>query len=539
MAQYQKYYEQDLTKPIKIRRDNDIVFNADADSVVITVTVKDNGSAATLSGTADGSVIRANGTTVPLEAAISGNTVTMTLSGACFAVPGDIGVGMRVISGDVKTTVLKVIYNVEMYTTTDVVDPSGEIVIDVEYLVNQINTAVSSIPPEYTDLMASIAPNFSALTAYTSGQYVWYNGNLYKFTTDHSAGAWDIAHVEQAVLADDVAELYGMFSGDVADAVDDWLDAHPEATTTVQDGAVTYSKLDSSLKTAIDEVSTLDTALTALDGKVDALSAGRNNNIGYRWHVDCVNGDDSDTGASGHAWKTLDKFFSMANNLSGGRADIRCYLDTAGTYDVSCDANTSMVFTGVAIHITGGSDSGAVYDGQYIIRFLTTLTVKWYASHLNLRNVRIECPNTTSDTPFAFDGGNYSISQCYINTQLDVYGSSTSISNTTVKNISISSGANVCAYQMKTLLTTGNQIVVTMGSKLVYGGSIVNGNLIADSTYPAFSLNVSELFIVQGYPSSLGPSVTASNSWIFATSSRASSWQSAAGTVTDTVWVTS
>lgn len=33
-----------------------------------------------------------------------------------------------------------------------------------------------------------------------------------------------------------------------AEAISDWLDDHPEATTTVQDGSITYAKLNQSLK---------------------------------------------------------------------------------------------------------------------------------------------------------------------------------------------------------------------------------------------------------------------------------------------------
>ena len=33
----------------------------------------------------------------------------------------------------------------------------------------------------------------------------------------------------------------------IASAVSDWLDAHPEATTTVEDGSITIDKLTSSL----------------------------------------------------------------------------------------------------------------------------------------------------------------------------------------------------------------------------------------------------------------------------------------------------
>lgn len=40
-------------------------------------------------------------------------------------------------------------------------------------------------------------------------------------------------------------------------AVTDWLDEHPEATTTVEDGAITYAKLDSNLKGTVDDVGEL------------------------------------------------------------------------------------------------------------------------------------------------------------------------------------------------------------------------------------------------------------------------------------------
>ena len=40
----------------------------------------------------------------------------------------------------------------------------------------------------------------------------------------------------------------------IEEKVGDWLDDHPEATTTVQDGSITYSKLHSDLKDAVDEV---------------------------------------------------------------------------------------------------------------------------------------------------------------------------------------------------------------------------------------------------------------------------------------------
>ena len=52
---------------------------------------------------------------------------------------------------------------------------------------------------------AALAPTFSTSTAYTAGQYVWYNGKLYRFTTNHAAGSWNAAQVELAVVANDLA----------------------------------------------------------------------------------------------------------------------------------------------------------------------------------------------------------------------------------------------------------------------------------------------------------------------------------------------
>lgn len=44
-------------------------------------------------------------------------------------------------------------------------------------------------------------------------------------------------------------------------AVSDWLDDHPEATTTVEDGAISYAKLDSSLQGTVDDVGDLKTQM--------------------------------------------------------------------------------------------------------------------------------------------------------------------------------------------------------------------------------------------------------------------------------------
>lgn len=58
----------------------------------------------------------------------------------------------------------------------------------------------------------------------------------------------------------------------IAEAVADWLDEHPEATTTVQDGAISYAKLNSDLKDAVDDVGVLKTAITNVKAVLEPTS---------------------------------------------------------------------------------------------------------------------------------------------------------------------------------------------------------------------------------------------------------------------------
>ena len=58
----------------------------------------------------------------------------------------------------------------------------------------------------------------------------------------------------------------------VTQAIDDWLDDHPEATTTVEDGAITEAKLNDSLKADLawqDDVDELKSAITLSNNLVD------------------------------------------------------------------------------------------------------------------------------------------------------------------------------------------------------------------------------------------------------------------------------
>ena len=69
----------------------------------------------------------------------------------------------------------------------------------------------------------------------------------------------------------------GLSSQEITDAINAWLDDHPEATTTVQDGSITYAKLYSALQAEIDKIGELETAMETKadeDGYYESMTVG-------------------------------------------------------------------------------------------------------------------------------------------------------------------------------------------------------------------------------------------------------------------------
>lgn len=59
-----------------------------------------------------------------------------------------------------------------------------------------------------------------------------------------------------------IKALGGADAASIESAVSGWLDDHPEATTTVQDGSITKAKLDNNLQETVDDVTALKDTLT-------------------------------------------------------------------------------------------------------------------------------------------------------------------------------------------------------------------------------------------------------------------------------------
>lgn len=67
---------------------------------------------------------------------------------------------------------------------------------------------------------SDIATEFSTETSYTAGNFVYYEGKLYQFNADHSAGAWDPTDVVEANVTDQVVSNASAIAGLTASEVD-------------------------------------------------------------------------------------------------------------------------------------------------------------------------------------------------------------------------------------------------------------------------------------------------------------------------------
>lgn len=198
----------DLTQPVKVQYLHGNLFSQDNAANTINVHVHSAGVPESLGGTISANVIRSDGGTVAVAGSVSGDTATVVLPQACYAVPGVIHIIIKSTVSSVVTTIAAVVANVYTSSTDTVIDP-GTIITDVAALIDAIEDAVDSIPVDYSGLLATIAADYSSSKTYpVVGTYAWQGGvlkrNIVPITT---AESYTAAHWTNAVLGDDVSAL--------------------------------------------------------------------------------------------------------------------------------------------------------------------------------------------------------------------------------------------------------------------------------------------------------------------------------------------
>ena len=214
MARIETWLKCDLKKLVTVQYLQGNIFSQDNQANLIGVELYDNGTAVTASGTVTANIIREDGATVTATGSTSGNKVSVVLPAAAYAIPGAIAIIIKITLSGVITTIAAVVGTVYRSTTDTPVDP-GTIMPSIQTLISQIQTAVASIPADYSSLWTSLAPAFSASTNYAAGQHVTNNGKVYRFNTAHTAGAWVASEVTEVKLGNEIYGLKSAFTNEL------------------------------------------------------------------------------------------------------------------------------------------------------------------------------------------------------------------------------------------------------------------------------------------------------------------------------------
>lgn len=153
---FETWMENDLQKPIEVKRLTGNLFSADNNGNLIGVRVMDGGEAATITGAVNGYVIREDGKTVVVPGVISGNAVSITLPRACYRVTGPISIVIKIDN----TTVGACTGYVYQTTTDTLVDPAGE-----TPSLADLMTAVATATAAADQVSGAVADAASALSA--------------------------------------------------------------------------------------------------------------------------------------------------------------------------------------------------------------------------------------------------------------------------------------------------------------------------------------------------------------------------------------
>ncbi len=86
-------------------------------------------------------------------------------------------------------------------------------------LVQTLNDAGSVAQLFAEGTRAYIAPNFSNAAAYSAGDYVIYNAQMWRFNTNHAAGDWNASEVTAVVVGSEVSNLKSAFEDVTGDIV--------------------------------------------------------------------------------------------------------------------------------------------------------------------------------------------------------------------------------------------------------------------------------------------------------------------------------
>ena len=197
-------------------------------------------------------------------------------------------------------------------------------------------------------LVSIVADEFSIENNYSKGDYVLYGNELYKFTEDHSAGAWDVNDVELINITDEITYNRGYW-GEIEGTLSDQTDLK-NALDDKADKTDTYTKTETD--NLLDEkANTSDLGELADHDTVDYESEVTNKpELGTLSSEDDVSSDDKHYLRKNGEWYDADNRYyteSETDTLLSGKSntdhnhDSRYYTESEVNELLSAKADTS------------------------------------------------------------------------------------------------------------------------------------------------------------------------------------------------------
>lgn len=156
---------------------------------------------------------------------------------------------------------------------------------------------------------------------------------------------------------------YWVITGNFNGQVEEYRQQVDALKTTVDQVSADMENLETELKT--DLKTELDEKISSFDHVLTAT----------RVYVNCVSGNDNNDGSEASPFKTLEPVFAVLNKK---RVDTRCYIVSAGVYDIPYSE-----FCSIALHIT------STVPGV-TLRFTNTVECAFYNCHCNFGGNRQE-----------------------------------------------------------------------------------------------------------------------------------------------------
>jgi len=221
MAVMELWRRRDLEGTVKTEYIDGNFFTQDSVGNRVGVKVYKDGAEVALTGSVTGYCVLPSGETVSVAGTRSGNQASILVPQSALAYTGPLGITLKLIDGNTITTLMSIIVVVYRSKTDTVITPSSQVITD---WANQISAALQEVEDASAVQDAKIADLKSVFGGGTTGQLL----------RKHSNEDLDIEWSNFGQPTD----------AQTAIAVSAWLDAHPEATTTVQDKSLSINKFE-------------------------------------------------------------------------------------------------------------------------------------------------------------------------------------------------------------------------------------------------------------------------------------------------------